>query len=591
MMAMSGHGECSEERRLQCLSFYPCRMIRRALPYNCWDEMRELCLLAVPVFLTQMMVFSITIVSSIFCGHLGKIELDSVTLAVAVINVTGISVGSGLASACDTLISQTYGGRNLKRVGTILQRGILILLLCCFPCWAVFLNTEQLLLLCKQDPRVARLTQKYVMIFMPALPAVFLYQLQTRYLQNQNIIWPQVITGLVVNLINVAMNAILLYALKLGVEGSAWASTLSNFAMSGLLFIYIIVKKLHLSTWGGWSTDCLQEWGSFIRLAIPSMLMVCIEWWSFEIGGFLAGLVSVAELGAQAIMLELATAAYMVAVGLGVAANVRVGTALGSGNVEQAKTSCKVVLICIVSCSLVTGSLLAGLKDVIAYIFTYEREIVTLVSQVMIIFVPFHLCDAVAGTCGGILRGAGKQYIGAVTNAVAFYFLGLPIGISLMFAAKLGIVGLWSGLILPVFLQATFFVAYVLRMDWNKACQEAQIRAGVKTKIDDLAPHDSQLDSITSFGMVPNGDVQLCDTDHSVMGQDVSGAAILPDAGFGDNFTEQLVSQDNTPVETTNVVGEVLSTKQLILRRGSVVLLAVVVLLVGVTVRLLTGNG
>lgn len=52
--------------------------------------------------------------------------------------------------------SKSFGGKNLKRVGVILQRGILILLLCCFPCWAIFLNTERLLLFLRQDPEVAR---------------------------------------------------------------------------------------------------------------------------------------------------------------------------------------------------------------------------------------------------------------------------------------------------------------------------------------------------------------------------------------------------------------------------------------------------
>ncbi len=51
---------------------------------------------------------------------------------------------------------QTYGSGNLKRVGVILQRGILILLLACFPCWAVLINTEPLLLAVKQSPEVAR---------------------------------------------------------------------------------------------------------------------------------------------------------------------------------------------------------------------------------------------------------------------------------------------------------------------------------------------------------------------------------------------------------------------------------------------------
>lgn len=51
---------------------------------------------------------------------------------------------------------QTYGSGNLKRVGVILQRGILILLLACFPCWAILINTEPLLLAVRQSPEVAR---------------------------------------------------------------------------------------------------------------------------------------------------------------------------------------------------------------------------------------------------------------------------------------------------------------------------------------------------------------------------------------------------------------------------------------------------
>lgn len=45
------------------------------------------------------------------------------------------------------------------------------------------------------------------------------------------------------------------------------------------------------------------------------------------------------------------------------------------------------------------------------------------------------------GVIGGIVRGAGKQMVGAVVNLVGFYVIGLPIGVSLMFPVKMGIVG------------------------------------------------------------------------------------------------------------------------------------------------------
>ncbi|XP_044900292.1 multidrug and toxin extrusion protein 2-like isoform X9 [Felis catus] len=453
------------------------RSLRGALPPNARREAAALAALAGSVFLAQLMIFLISVVSSIFCGHLGKVELDAVTLAVSVVNVIGISVGTGLASACDTLMSQSFGGKNLKRVGIILQRGILILMLCCFPCWAVFINTERILLLLKQDPEVSRIAQIYVMIFIPALPAAFLFQLQTRYLQSQGIIMPQVITGIAANVINVGMNALLLYALDLGVVGSAWANTTSQFLLSALLLLYMWWKKIHVDTWGGWTWDCFQEWGSYIQLAVPSMFMVCIEWWTFEIGTFLAGLISVTELGAQAIIYELASVAYMVRtfevpLGFGVAASVRVGNALGAGNAEQARDSSITVLLCAGVCALVVGIVLSAMKDVIAYVFTSDKDIIYLVSQVMPIFAPFHLFDALAGTCGGILRGTGKQKIGAIMNAIGYYVFGFPIGVSLMFAAKLGIIGLWSGLIVCVFFQALFYLVLVWRTDWKRVAEQ-----------------------------------------------------------------------------------------------------------------------
>ncbi|NWS21918.1 S47A2 protein, partial [Pachyramphus minor] len=146
----------------------------------------------------------------------------------------------------------------------------------------------------------------------------------------------------------------------------------------------------------GWSRDCLLDWGSFIWLAVPGMIMMCIEWWTFEIGSFLAGLLSVVELGAQSVIYELASAAYMVPLGISVAASVRVGNALGSGDVVQAKTSCMTALLCTGVFAVLVATLLGSLRGVVGYIFTNDKEIVNLVSKVMLIFGPFHLLDATA---------------------------------------------------------------------------------------------------------------------------------------------------------------------------------------------------
>uniref|UniRef100_A0AAX7UZ03 Multidrug and toxin extrusion protein n=1 Tax=Astatotilapia calliptera TaxID=8154 RepID=A0AAX7UZ03_ASTCA len=530
----SAAAACAQSSRGCCHICVP-----RFIPSVYRNELVQLSKLAGPVF----MIFMISFVSTVFCGHLGKTELAAVALSIAVINVTGISIGTGLSLTCDTLISQTYGSGNLKRVGVILQRGVLILLLACFPCWAILINTEPLLLAVKQSPEVASLSQLYVKIFMPALPVSltgFDADLEgVQYLnKRQGIIWPQVITGAIGNVFNAIFNYVLIHQLDLGVAGSAAASAISQYLLASVLFIYMYLRGLHKATWAGWSLDCLQEWGPFARLAVPSMLMLCLEWWVVEVGGFLAGVISEAELGAHLISYELTVTAYMVtpiALGFASAASVRVGNALGAGNIEQAKLSCKVPIICafIIACFV---SIIFGVsKDVIGYIFTSD-DILQRVSDLMLIFSFLHLGDAIAAVAGGVVRGVGKQSVGALCNLVGYYFIGLPTGVSLMFAAKMGVVGFWTGLTVCVFVQSIFFITFLCKLDWKKAAEETPI---------------------------------------STIGS--SGES----AGVDHVYMEVQIPEESQTTNTTTV-GDVLSVSQLVVRRGLAILIMILILAAGV---------
>uniref|UniRef100_A0A8C5AH64 Multidrug and toxin extrusion protein n=1 Tax=Gadus morhua TaxID=8049 RepID=A0A8C5AH64_GADMO len=480
-------------------------------------------------FLSQLMTFLIGFVSMVFCGHLGNNELNAVALAIWVINVTGISIGFGLASTCDTLMSQTFGSGNFKQVGVILQRGILILLLACFPCWAVLINTQSILIAVRQSVTIA----------------TFMYLLQGRYLQNQGIMWPQVITGAIVNVVNLLINYILLNVLDMGVAGSAAANAISQYALAAFLFIYINCRGLHRATWAGWSPDCLQEWGSFIQIAIPSMLMHCLAWWVYEAGGFLTGLISEVELGAQAIVYEISSFVYMIPTGVSVAASVRVGNALGAGNTEQAIMSSKLYVI-------VGGMVVLGVsKDVIGYIFTTDPLVK---KNHHYVNTPQGLS---IGVTGGVIRGVGKQKVGALCNMVGYYVFGLPIGILLMFPAGLGIVGLWSGLFVCVAIESGFYLVYLPKMDWQKVTKEALVRAGAHLtdrKENPIMEHKGKMTLICLFDFTDQGKA--------------SGAA---DPGATQVTPEQGASG-----------AVVLTVRQLAVRRGLALLLMSLLLAAGV---------
>ncbi|XP_038670500.1 multidrug and toxin extrusion protein 1-like isoform X2 [Scyliorhinus canicula] len=547
------------------------RKIRRWKPINFWQETKRISKLAGPVCLTQLMIFLINVVSSAFCGHLGKVELDAVSLATAVVTLSATSIYVGLSTACDTLVSQTFGSKNLKRIGVILQRGILILMITCFPCWALFINIEHILLAFKQSPALAKLTQLYMKIYIPGLPAAFLYDLEIRYLQSQGITMPQIVTGFIANIINAGINYLFLYVLTLGVEGSAAANVISQYCQAILLFGYIRWKKLHVNTWPGWSTDCLQEWGNFLRLAIPSLCMVCAEWWPYQIGILLLGSISEVQLGAHSILYMIVTVAYMVPLGYSVAATVHVGNALGANDPEQAVNSAKVALCCIGFFSLVNSILLGSLKDVLGYIFTNDNELVQLAAEIFPICIIAHLFDSIASVSGGVLRGAGKQKLGAIGNLVGYYLTGFPIGIALMFAAKLGAFGFWSGMLICVIVQVTFFLTVIYRINWKETSNQAQVNAGMvrdKMDITSSTPGGQSKDIATEEDTEPNAMVLLpnvCDLEQRLTNDRVTEETSIVNAGV-------------------ITVGEILTTKQLIIRRGLAFLSGPLILAIGLAV-------
>ncbi|XP_064207451.1 multidrug and toxin extrusion protein 1 [Anguilla rostrata] len=589
---LPGAGQVSEETGPSAKLFC-CRFVRRWVPLAYREELYQVLRLTGPLLASRILNFLLSFVITIFCGHLGNSELAGYALASATINVTTTATGCGLALACDTLVSQTFGSKNLKRVGVILQRSILILLLFCLPCWAILINTQSILLALQQEAEVARIAHLYVIAFLPAVPAMFMHQLQVAYLQNQGIILPQLYTAAVANIINVATNYILIFWMELGVIGSAAANTLAHVTICLLLFAYIRWKNLHEKTWGGWSTASLQEWGSYMQLAIPSTLMLCFEWWIYEIGGFFAGMLGEVDLAAQHVLLELGAITYMFPLGVHAAACVRVGNALGAGNTARALMTCKVTLVLSGVLAIFQGIVLGASKTVIGYIFTSDVNIVELVSGVLTVYIFLQFFDALVCVSSGILLGAGKQKIAAMANLICYYCMGLPLGIALMFAAELRIMGLWMGLLTCVIVQSCFFITLIFKLNWQSVTEEAMKRAGKGNRVvrvgskrpigepvtDTLVLESTGiLDQATDSGVTQTMNDRDKASGYSPVSTQEQGRAALVEPSRA-----QEVPGD---AEGAGEPKALLSVTQLVLRRGLTTLAAVLILVAGVAAHL-----
>ncbi|CAK6953884.1 multidrug and toxin extrusion protein 1 isoform X2 [Scomber scombrus] len=582
--------EGDEEAAAVSSKLFRCACARRWLPLAYREELYQVLRLTGPLLLSRILYFLLSFVITIFCGHIGNAELAGYALASATINLTTMSTGYGLAVACDTLISQTFGGKNMKRVGVILQRSSFILLLFCLPCWGILINSHNLLLIMHQDDEVARIAQLYVTAFLPAVPAMFLHQLQVTYLQNQGIILPQMYTAAIANVCNLGVNYVLIISLQMGVIGSAIANSLSQITICLLLFGYIRWKKLYKETWGGWSTDCLQEWGTYMKLAIPSLFMVCFEWWIWEVFGFLAGVLGEVDLAAQHVLVEVGAIVYMFPLGVHAATCVRVGNALGAGDTARALVTCKVALVLSGVLAVFQGIVIASFKSHVGYIFTSDENIVAIVSKNLTVYTFIQFFDAILCVCSGIIVGSGMQKIAALANLVCYYCIGLPVGVALMFVAELRILGLWLGLFVAIVLETGFFLILIFKLNWKKVTQKAQQRAAKKVLVTAKRPHSTVLYEVT----VP--DISDCPNTAQLEGEEAPRADGYNPVNTQDQELKvgHEAEGNNTNVQSTKGDAEKskntsntkpqapLSITQLILRRGLTALISALMLAIGI---------
>ncbi|ELU04317.1 hypothetical protein CAPTEDRAFT_117071 [Capitella teleta] len=237
--------------------------------------------------LSQVMLNPVT---TMFAGHLSKAALDSVALANSLINIFGNAVVLGMATACDTYFAQAFGNGQLLFIGVLLQRALAIHLLLLLILCVLYVNMEQALLLIGQDPEVSRLTAEYLLLSIPGLFFLFMYTILKKYITCQNYVVITVVIGFFGLGVNALLQYIFLYQLNYGILGSAVAQSLACFIMFVAIVVYIIWSGVYKTTWNGMRFyQMLEDWWPFIKLGLYGMLMICLEWWAYEVSVLLAG--------------------------------------------------------------------------------------------------------------------------------------------------------------------------------------------------------------------------------------------------------------------------------------------------------------
>ncbi|XP_024538637.1 protein DETOXIFICATION 16 [Selaginella moellendorffii] len=440
-----------------------------------WEEVKRQCYIALPMICVNLLQFLIQVTSVMLVGHLGELQLASASLATSFCVVTGFSFLMGMASGIETLCGQAFGARQYHLLGIYLQRAVVVLLILCVPIAVVWLNVEHLLKALGQDPVISYNAGIYARWLIPGLVAYSVLQPLVKFLQTQSAVIPMMLCSLFTLSVHIPLCWVFVYKLEFGVKGAAIAATFSNWLNAILLASYVKFSKTCQKTWTTFSAEAFQDFRGFFRLAIPSAVMICFEYWSFETLVLLSGILPNPQLETSAfsIILNTLSLCYMVPYGLSAAASTRVSNELGAGHPVSAKTAVCVTISVGLLDSCLVATLLLSTRNVLGYAFSNEEEVVKYVASLMPLTTLISVLDPIQGIFSGVARGCGWQGLGAVANLGAYYIVGLPLGSVLAFFFDLKGRGLWIGIVCGIATQATLLTIVTLSTNWQKQAREA----------------------------------------------------------------------------------------------------------------------
>ncbi|KVI10116.1 protein DETOXIFICATION 49-like [Cynara cardunculus var. scolymus] len=432
--------------------------------------------IAIPMILTGLLLYSRSMVSMLFLGHLGELALAGGSLAVGFANITGYSVLSGLAMGMEPICGQAFGAKRHTLLGLCLQRTVLLLLLVSFPIALLWLNMKSILLFCGQDQEIAQQAQTYLLYSLPDLLAQSLLHPLRIYLRSQSITLPLTFCASLSIILHIPINYYLVTKLNLGIKGVALSSVWTNFNLVASLVVYILVSGVYKKTWGGISRECLKGWKSLLNLAVPSCISVCLEWWWYEIMILLCGLLvnpraTVASMG---ILIQTTALIYIFPSSLSFSVSTRVGNELGAGRPGKAKLAAIVGLSCSFFLGFSALFFAASVRNLWATMFTQDKEIIALTSLVLPIIGLCELGNCPQTTGCGVLRGTARPKIGANINLGCFYLVGMPVAVGLGFFMGFDFEGLWMGMLAAQMSCVVTMLVVLGRTDWEFQAERAK---------------------------------------------------------------------------------------------------------------------
>lgn len=451
-----------------------------------WRETKTMWVVAGPAIFTRVSTFGINVISQAFIGHIGSTQLAAFSLVFTVLIRFANGILLGMASALETLCGQSYGAKQYHMLGIHLQRSWVVL----------FISTVLLIPLCIfTTPILEALGQKdniseeagYISLWV--IPVLFAFVVSftcQMYLQAQSKNMIIAYVSAISIAIHILLSWLFTVKFKWGVAG-VMVSTIIAYWLPNVGQLLFVLCGGCPETWTGFSTLAFTNLWEVLKLSLSSGVMLCLELWYNTILVLLTGNMENAEVSIDALSICLNIVGWemMISLGFLAAASVRVSNELGRGSAKKAKFSVKVIVSISFAIGFVLFLLFLFLRKRLAYIFTNDEEVATMVSNLSPLLAFSILLNGVQPVLSGVALGAGWQSTVAYVNIASYYLIGIPVGVVLGYPLKLQVQGVWIGMLFGTLVQTVVLLILTYKTDWDKQVTLARSRVN-KWEVTDI---------------------------------------------------------------------------------------------------------
>lgn len=442
---------------------------------------KAIAVLGLPLIGGHLAQFAIGLTDTVMLGWYGVEALAAVTLASSYFFVLFL-FGAGFGWAVMPMVATAAAEEDETSIRRSTRMGLWLSLLYAALVMPLLWWSYPILIALRQEPQVAETAAQYLRVagwgLFPALLVMVLKSYLAALERTQIVLWITVVAALVNGVTNYALIFGNWGAPELGVMGAAIASVVTQIVSLVAVVAYAVYVLPQYNLFQRFWRPDWEMFGSVLRLGVPIGLTTLAEVTLFATSAVMMGWLGQVPLAAHGIALNLASATFMVHLGLSNAATIRAGNALGRRDRAHLEKGAIAVTIMSLVMSVLTVILFLTCAEPLISLFMesddpQRGQILAIGTGLLAMAALFQLVDGAQVIALGLLRGLQDAKVPMVMAGLSYWVVGLPSSYYFGFVRGMDGIGVWMGLVLGLACAAILLMARF----WMRSVREVGVPA------------------------------------------------------------------------------------------------------------------